>query len=142
MRSTLNAVPTNNALLKKSKLPFALVIQPYGALHDQEDPIPVVSDQIISRCRRCRSYINPFVTFLDHGHRWRCNMCNLTNDVPQAFDWDAALQKPADRALRPDLNHSVVEFVVGLKLEISITGKTANSLRLGPSRVHGILNPP
>jgi hypothetical protein len=25
----------------------------------------------------------PFATFLDHGHRWRCNMCNLTNDVPK-----------------------------------------------------------
>lgn len=48
---------------------------------------------------------------MDHGHRWRCNMCNLTNDVPQAFDWDSALQKPADRTLRSDLNHSVVEFV-------------------------------
>ncbi|KAJ5949372.1 hypothetical protein N7454_000956 [Penicillium verhagenii] len=111
MRSTLNAVPTNNSLLKKSKLPFALVIQPYGALHDSEDPIPVIPDQVISRCRRCRSYINPFVTFLDHGHRWRCNMCNLTNDVPQAFDWDSTLQKPADRSLRADLNHSMVEFV-------------------------------
>ncbi|KAJ5125309.1 hypothetical protein N7526_007486 [Penicillium atrosanguineum] len=111
MRSTLNAVPTNNSLLKKSKLPFALVIQPYGALHDQADPIPVIPDQVISRCRRCRSYINPFVTFLDHGHRWRCNMCNLTNDVPQAFDWDATLQKQADRSLRSDLNHSMVEFV-------------------------------
>ncbi|KAJ5662475.1 uncharacterized protein N7477_010091 [Penicillium maclennaniae] len=110
MRSTLNAVPTNNSLLKKSKLPFALVIQPYGALHDQEDPIPVIPDQVISRCRRCRSYINPFVTFLDHGHRWRCNMCNLTNDVPQAFDWDATLQKPADRSLRADLNHSMLDY--------------------------------
>ncbi|EAL89123.2 COPII subunit [Aspergillus fumigatus] len=111
VRSTLNAVPTTHSLLKKSKLPFALVIQPYASLRDAEDPIPVIPDQVISRCRRCRSYINPFVTFLDHGHRWRCNMCNLTNDVPQAFDWDAALQKPADRSLRPDLNHAVVEFV-------------------------------
>ncbi|PLN77318.1 hypothetical protein BDW42DRAFT_177117 [Aspergillus taichungensis] len=111
VRSTLNAVPTTHSLLKKSKLPFALVIQPYAALHDSEDTVPVIPDQVISRCRRCRSYINPFVTFLDHGHRWRCNMCNLTNDVPQAFDWDTALQKPADRALRPDLNESVVEFV-------------------------------
>ncbi|KAJ5976240.1 Sec23/Sec24 beta-sandwich [Penicillium waksmanii] len=111
MRSTLNAVPTTNSLLKKSKLPFALVIQPYASLHDAEDPIPVISDQVISRCRRCRSYINPFVTFLDHGHRWRCNMCNLTNDVPQAFDWDSTLQKPADRSLRSDLNHSM-EYMV------------------------------
>ena len=38
-------------------------------------------------------------------------MCNLTNDVPQAFDWDAANQKSLDRWQRPDLNHAVVEFV-------------------------------
>ena len=38
-------------------------------------------------------------------------MCNLTNDVPQAFDWDPAAQKSLDRWQRPDLNHAVVEFV-------------------------------
>ncbi|KZF21803.1 Sec23/Sec24 family protein [Xylona heveae TC161] len=111
VRSTLNAVPTTHSLLKKTRLPFALVIQPYTSLHDVEDPVPVVPDQVISRCRRCRSYINPFVSFLDHGHRWRCNMCNLTNDVPQAFDWDAAAQRSVDRWTRPELNHAVVEFV-------------------------------
>ncbi|KAI0023494.1 protein transport protein SEC24 [Xylariomycetidae sp. FL0641] len=111
IRSTLNAVPTTHSLLKKSKLPFALVIQPYAALHDIDDPVPVVQDQVIARCRRCRTYINPYVIFLDQGHRWRCNMCNLTNDVPQAFDWDAAAQKSVNRWDRYELNHSVVEFV-------------------------------
>lgn len=38
-------------------------------------------------------------------------MCNLTNDVPQAFDWDATAQKNIDRWQRPELNYSVVEFV-------------------------------
>ena len=38
-------------------------------------------------------------------------MCNLTNDVPQAFDWDAGAQKSVDRWQRPELNHAVVEFV-------------------------------
>jgi len=38
-------------------------------------------------------------------------MCNLSNEVPQAFDWDAAAQKQLDRWQRPELNHSVVEFV-------------------------------
>ena len=104
-------MPTTHSLLKKSKLPFALVIQPYGSLHDVEDNVPVVPDQVIARCRRCRTYINPFVTFLEQGHRWRCNMCNLTNEVPQAFDWDAAAQKSVDRWQRSELNYSVVEFV-------------------------------
>ncbi|MCJ1421990.1 COPII subunit [Xylographa parallela] len=111
VRSTLNAVPTTHSLLKKSRLPFALVIQPYSSLHDVEDPVPVVPDQIIARCRRCRTYINPFATFLDQGHRWRCNMCNLTNEVPQAFDWDAAAQKQTDRWKRPELNYAVCEFI-------------------------------
>ena len=38
-------------------------------------------------------------------------MCNLTNEVPQAFDWDAAAQKSVDRWARPELNCSVVEFI-------------------------------
>lgn len=38
-------------------------------------------------------------------------MCNLTNDVPQAFDWDAAAQKSVNRWERAELNHAVVEFV-------------------------------
>jgi protein transport protein SEC24 len=38
-------------------------------------------------------------------------MCNLTNDVPAAFDWDAASQKSVDRWQRAELNHAVVEFV-------------------------------
>jgi protein transport protein SEC24 len=111
VRSTLNAVPSTNSLLKKSKLPFALVIQPYATLHDAEDDVPVQPDQVIARCRRCRTYINPFATFLDHSHRWRCNMCNLTNDVPQAFDWDNMKQQAIDRWQRAELNYSVMEFV-------------------------------
>ena len=38
-------------------------------------------------------------------------MCNLTNEVPQAFDWDAAAQKTVDRWQRSELNYSAVEFV-------------------------------
>jgi len=48
---------------------------------------------------------------MDQGHRWRCNMCNLTNEIPPAFDWDAAAQKSVDRWERPELNYSVMEFV-------------------------------
>ena len=38
-------------------------------------------------------------------------MCNLSNDVPQAFDWDAAAQKSLDRWQRSDLNYAVCEFI-------------------------------
>lgn len=54
IRSTLACVPTTHSLLKKSKLPFSLIVQPYTSLHDADAPVPVVDDQVISRCRRCR----------------------------------------------------------------------------------------
>jgi hypothetical protein len=48
-----------------------------------QEPVPVVSDSVIARCRRCRTYINPFVTFVEGGQRWKCNMCFLLNDGKQ-----------------------------------------------------------
>lgn len=111
IRSTLNVVPTSNSLLKKSKLPFALVIRPYISLHNASAPVKVTSDTLICRCRRCRSYINPFVSFNEQAHRWKCNICGLNNDVPQQFDWDAARNMRTDRYTRNEINHGVVEFI-------------------------------
>lgn len=110
-RCTLNAVPTTSALLNKSKIPLALVISPYRSIKEGDAPVPLVSDTVIARCRRCRTYINPFVQFIDGGNRWRCCMCNMTNEVPQLFDWDQVHNQPGDRWLRHELNHAVVEFV-------------------------------
>ncbi|KAJ1940163.1 COPII subunit, partial [Linderina macrospora] len=108
-RSTLNAVPKTDKLLKKSKLPFGLVITPFKSQEEGEEPMPVVNE--IVRCRRCRTYINPFVQFVEGGRRWKCNMCGLNNDVPLFFDYDSATQTQKDRWQRADLNHAVVEFV-------------------------------
>ncbi|KAJ1821358.1 COPII subunit [Coemansia sp. RSA 2598] len=112
-RSTLNAVPKTEKLLKKTKLPFGLIITPFKTQEPGEDPIPVVSE--IVRCRRCRTYINPFVQFVEGGRRWKCNMCGLSNDVPLQFDYDAATQTQKNRWVRPDLNHAVVEFIAPLE---------------------------
>lgn len=112
-RCTLNAVPTTSSMLSKSKLPLAVVLSPMRSVRETEGdaPVPVVSDSVIARCRRCRTYINPFVTFVEGGHRWRCCMCNITNEVPQLFDWDQETNQPTDRWKRPELSSSVVEFV-------------------------------
>ncbi|SCU86295.1 LAME_0D05424g1_1 [Lachancea meyersii CBS 8951] len=110
VRSTLNAVPKTNSLLKKSKLPFGLVIRPYLNLQDSNCKVPLNTDGLVVRCRRCRSYINPFVSFVDGGRRWRCNFCNLANDVPMAFD--ASQQGlPVNRYERNEMQHAVVEYL-------------------------------
>lgn len=69
-RSTLNAIPTTSSLLGKSKVPLALVITPYRSLKEGDEPVPLVTDTVIARCRRCRSYINPYVQFIDGGNRY------------------------------------------------------------------------
>ncbi|CAL1699436.1 unnamed protein product [Somion occarium] len=110
-RCTLNAIPTTNSLLNKSKIPLGLVLTPYRSLKEGEEEVPVVTDTVIARCRRCRTYINPYVQFIDGGNRWRCCMCSLSNEVPQLFDWDQVRNQPGDRWARAELNHGVVEFV-------------------------------
>ncbi|CAB5132532.1 hypothetical protein RhiirA5_364598 [Rhizophagus irregularis] len=110
-RSTLNAIPATSSLLSKSRLPLGLIITPYRSLKEGDDPVPVITDTVIARCRRCRTYINPFVTFAEGGQKWRCNMCFLLNDVPPQFDWDIQTNQQVDRWKRAELNHGVVEFV-------------------------------
>ncbi|KAG0367346.1 COPII subunit [Gamsiella multidivaricata] len=110
-RSTLNAIPATSQLLTKSRLPFGLVITPYRSVKEGDEPVPVVSDSIIARCRRCRTYINPFVKFVEGGQRWKCNMCYTLNEVPSSFDYDSQTQQPMDRWQRKELNHAVVEYI-------------------------------
>ncbi|KAH8917910.1 CPII coat sec24 protein [Atractiella rhizophila] len=111
-RCTLGAIPTNQQLLNKSKVPLALVCSPFRSNDSDYEPA-IVTDTVIARCRRCRMYMNPYVTFVEGGNRWKCCMCNLTNEVPQMFDWDQENNQPADRWKRKELNNSVVEFVAG-----------------------------
>lgn len=73
-RCTLNAIPTSSSLLNKSKIPLALVITPYRSVKEGEQPVPLVTDTVIARCRRCRTYINPYVQFIDGGNR--CVACS------------------------------------------------------------------
>ncbi|KAJ3372335.1 COPII subunit [Allomyces arbusculus] len=110
-RATINVVPQTAALLSKSKIPFALYIAPFRGPEPGEPEIPVINSNTIVRCRRCRTYINPYVQFLDRGQRWKCNLCYFPNDVPEAFDFDSATQSYIDRWQRPELNHAVVEYV-------------------------------
>ncbi|ODN85852.1 protein transporter SEC24 [Cryptococcus wingfieldii CBS 7118] len=112
-RCTLNAMPTTQSLLNKSKLPLALVMTPNRSVppNEPESEVPVIEDGVIARCRRCRAYINPFVTFIEGGNRWKCCMCGLSNEVPQLFDWNQREEKPADRWARAELNHGAVEFI-------------------------------
>lgn len=54
-----------------------------------QEEIPVVNfgTTSILRCRRCRAYINAFVSFVDGGRRWKCNLCALLNEGDVEIQW-------------------------------------------------------
>ncbi|KAI8867522.1 hypothetical protein GQ42DRAFT_164737 [Ramicandelaber brevisporus] len=109
MRCTMNVLPDSDKLCKKTGVPFGVIMTPYRTASSTEEPIPV-SHQII-RCRKCRTYLNPYIKYVDGGRKWRCNMCNLNNDLPRDFEYDRVTQQPLDRYSRPECNNCVVEFI-------------------------------
>ena len=79
-RSTLSKIPETDALLKKARLPLGVLIHPFKDLSH----LPVIQCTTIVRCRSCRTYINPFVHFVDQ-RRWRCNLCYRSGLLPSTF---------------------------------------------------------
>ena len=114
-RLTLNNIPASSDSLSSTGLPLGLVLQPLAALQAGETPIPVLDFGDIGppRCRRCRAYINPFMTFRSGGNKLVCNMCTFPNDVtPEYFAPTDPSGTRVDRAQRPELTTGTVEYLV------------------------------
>lgn len=117
----------------KSHMPLGAVIHPLAQPTSQAEVVPVVNfgGLGIIRCRRCRSYINHGVQFIDGGRRWRCNLCDLPNDVPNEYfcvrvhsAWPVigvllvlysqtldSEGRRSDVHERPELSSGIVEFI-------------------------------
>ncbi|OAG03513.1 Sec23/Sec24 family protein-like protein [Paraphaeosphaeria sporulosa] len=114
-RLTLNSIPNSADALGSTHLPLGLVLQPLAKLQEGEQPIPVLDfgDTGPPRCRRCRTYINPFMQFKSGGNKFVCNMCTYPNDVPAEY---FAPTDPSgvrvDRLQRPELTLGTVDFMV------------------------------
>uniref|UniRef100_A0A8C4EM82 SEC24 homolog B, COPII coat complex component n=1 Tax=Dicentrarchus labrax TaxID=13489 RepID=A0A8C4EM82_DICLA len=105
-RCTLTSIPQTQALLNKARLPLGLLLHPFRDLQQ----LPVITSNTIVRCRSCRTYINPFVTFLDQ-RRWKCNLCYRVNDVPDEFMYNPVTRSYGEPHKRPEVQNSTVEFI-------------------------------
>ncbi|KAF2195319.1 Sec23/Sec24 family protein-like protein [Zopfia rhizophila CBS 207.26] len=114
-RLTLNNIPASADALSATALPLGLVLQPLAPLQEGEQPIPVLDfgETGPPRCRRCRAYINPFMTFRSGGNKFVCNMCTFPNDVgPEYFAPTDPTGVRVDRLHRPELTLGTVDFMV------------------------------
>ena len=138
MRMTVNAVPAQQATRQRFQLPIGAIVHPLapreGAVvggeglststsstssssstDSNDDGVPVVplTAAGIVRCRRCRTYINPFVQWVDGGRRFVCNVCALANEVPVEYyaPLDAEGKRMDPPGSRPELSQGSVEYV-------------------------------
>uniref|UniRef100_A0A0E0P4U9 Protein transport protein Sec24-like n=1 Tax=Oryza rufipogon TaxID=4529 RepID=A0A0E0P4U9_ORYRU len=101
-RLTTHAIPASQSLVSRWHLPLGAV----------EVPVINFGSAGVIRCRRCRTYINPYATFADAGRKWRCNLCTLLNDVPgEYFCGIDGSGRRYDADQRPELSKGTVEFV-------------------------------
>ncbi|KAG5450273.1 Protein transport protein Sec24B [Clonorchis sinensis] len=107
MRCTLTNFPSTSKLLSRCRLPLGLVMHPFRDLSS----LHTITSTVIVRCRSCRTYINPFVQFVDSGRRWRCPVCFLSNTVPDDFFYDPGTQSYGDPSRRPEIRSATVEFI-------------------------------
>ncbi|KAF6029799.1 SEC24B [Bugula neritina] len=105
-RCTLSALPQSNSLLQKSRLPLGILIHPFKDLSH----LPVIQSSVIVRCRACRTYINPFVSFIDQ-RRWRCNLCFRANELPDEFNFDPVTKSYGSPERRPEIKSATIEFI-------------------------------
>ncbi|XP_028277242.1 protein transport protein Sec24A isoform X2 [Parambassis ranga] len=105
-RSTLTSIPQTQSLLNKAKMPLGLLLHPFKDLSQ----LPVVTSSTIVRCRSCRTYINPFVSFLDQ-RRWKCNLCYRVNDVPEEFMYNPVSKSYGEPHKRPEVQNATIEFI-------------------------------
>eukprot|EP00762_Andalucia_godoyi_P007082 ANDGO_01912.mRNA.1 Protein transport protein Sec24-like At3g07100 len=116
---SVGVFPASPSLVSKFTLPVGAVVTPLHILPSEDgtvgrDTTPVVhcGSCGVVRCRRCKAYVNPFVSFTDSGRRWICNLCRFGNNVPPEYFSPLDSQGVrVDVAQRPELSVTSVEFL-------------------------------
>jgi len=113
-------------MVQQSKVPLGGIVRPLANVTmdnddaDADDDLDATEVDVVQptaagivRCKQCRTYINAFVTWLDQGRRWRCNICAQMNETPSAYfcHLDPNTGERRDKMERPELCKSVVEYV-------------------------------
>lgn len=114
LRSTIYNVPCQYEMLKQSYLPFALIINPFSKLKDQEilPPISDLGGFGPVRCIRCKAYMCSFMKFIDGGKQFQCAFCDAFTEVPQEyFAYLDNMGYRSDKFQRPELCLGSYEFI-------------------------------
>ncbi|KAL0390969.1 UNVERIFIED_CONTAM: protein transport protein Sec24-like [Sesamum calycinum] len=113
LRLTTSGIPNSMSLASRWHLPLGAIVCPLAEPPTGEE-VPIINFVTtgIIRCKRCRTYVNPFVSFTDNGRKWKCNICSILNDVPgDYFAHVDASGRRVDLDQRPELTQGTIEFI-------------------------------
>jgi len=110
-RMTSSTIPAMANMVTTCKVPTGGILRPFTQPEEGDVDLIRPGAGGIVRCHRCRTYINPFVAWLDNGRKWRCNICAHVNETSSAYycHLDANNQRK-DKDIRPELCKGVVEW--------------------------------
>lgn len=103
------------------QLPLGVIVRPMAddALGIQVPVIPL-GPQGIVRCRRCRTYMNPFIEWTDGGRRFKCNVCAMLNEAPvEYFSTLDHNGRRRDAEERPELSRGTTEWIAPTEYMVS-----------------------
>ena len=74
LRTSVSKIVASQQLANNSRIPLGVVCKPMagdqGTTNADVEVVDFGATGIV-RCKRCRTYINPFVSWTDNGRRWR-----------------------------------------------------------------------
>jgi hypothetical protein len=89
----------------------------------REVPVIPLGAAGIVRCRRCRTYMNPFCQWADGGRRFKCNVCTMLNEAPvEYFSTLDGSGRRRDAEERPELSQGTVEWVAPTEYMVGLIG--------------------
>ena len=115
VRSSFSRLPSSTGVASKIRGPMGFVFQPLAPSPAGVAEPPTVNFSNVGsivRCRRCRTYINPFVQWEASGRRWMCNLCGFSNETLNTYfgPLDASGRR-ADRYEHPELCNGSVDYI-------------------------------
>ena len=115
VRGSFARLPSSAALGSKIRGPMGFVFQPLAAAPAGYSEPPTVNFSSVGsiiRCRRCRTYINPFVQWEASGRRWTCNLCGFSNETLNTYFGPLdATGRRADRYEHAELCNGSVDYI-------------------------------
>jgi protein transport protein SEC24 len=96
VRATCYKLPSKESWINKFNFDFSLSFNPLyedttREESEEEQPpqeqIPYLdkTNEKIFRCERCGGFVNPFFEFLENNTKYKCNLCSMTNQVPDYY---------------------------------------------------------